>query len=89
MRVLMTGASGLVGTALAADLRAAGATVNRFVRSGTAAAAGDVAWNPETGEMNLTAAEGSDVVVNLAGASLEAGVGRPSARRCCARAAWI
>ena len=73
MRVLMTGASGLVGTALAAELRAAGATVNRFVRPGTVAAAGDVAWNPETGEMNLAAAEGADVVVNLAGASIGGG----------------
>jgi uncharacterized protein len=79
MRVLMTGASGLVGTALAADLRAAGVTVNRFVRPGTAAAAGDVAWNPDTDEMNLAAAEGSDAVVNLAGASI--GGGRWTAKR--------
>jgi uncharacterized protein len=79
MRVLMTGASGLVGTALAADLRAAGATANRFVRPGAAAAAGDVEWNPETGEMNLAAAEGVDAVVNLAGASI--GGGRWTAKR--------
>jgi uncharacterized protein len=79
MRVLMTGASGLVGTALAAELRAAGATVNRFVRPGTAVAAADVEWNPETGEMNLAAAEGADVVVNLAGASI--GGGRWTAKR--------
>jgi len=57
----------------------AGATVNRFVRPGTAAAAGDVAWNPETGEMDLAAAEGADVVVNLAGASI--GGGRWTAKR--------
>lgn len=79
MRVLVTGASGLVGTALAADLRAAGATVSRFVRPGAPAAAGDVAWNPETGEMNLAAAEGADAVVNLAGASI--GGGRWTAKR--------
>ena len=79
MRVLMTGASGLVGTALAAELRTAGATVNRFARPGTAAAAGDVAWNPDTGEMNLAAAEGADAVVNLAGASI--GGGRWTAKR--------
>jgi uncharacterized protein len=79
MRVLMTGASGLVGTALAAELRAAGATANRFVRPGVAAAAGEVAWNPETGEMNLAAAEGADAVVNLAGASI--GGGRWTAKR--------
>ncbi|MGB9333614.1 MAG: TIGR01777 family oxidoreductase [Candidatus Acidiferrales bacterium] len=79
MRILMTGASGLVGTALATELRVAGATVSRFVRPGAPAAAGDVAWNPETAEMNLAAAEGADVVVNLAGASI--GGGRWTARR--------
>jgi uncharacterized protein len=73
MRVLMTGASGLVGTALAAELRAAGETVNRFVRPGAPTGAGDVAWNPETDEINLAAAEGVDAVVNLAGASIGGG----------------
>ena len=75
MRILMTGASGLVGTALAAELRAAGDTVNRFVRASADAAAGasDVPWNPETGDMNLAAAEGTDAVVNLAGASIGGG----------------
>lgn len=77
MRVLMTGASGLVGTALTEAFRAEGATVNRFVRpaagAATAVAAGDVAWNSQTGEMNLPAAEGADAVVNLAGASIGGG----------------
>ena len=73
MRILMTGASGLVGTVLTAELRAAGDTVNRFVRPGAPTGTGDVAWNPETGEINLAAAEGADVVVNLAGASIGGG----------------
>jgi uncharacterized protein len=81
MRILMTGASGLVGTALATELQAAGDTVNRFVRpsAGATASTGDVAWNPETGEMNLSAAEGADAVINLAGASI--GGGRWTAQR--------
>jgi len=81
MRILMTGASGLVGTALAAELQAAGNTVNRFVRASAGAkpTAGDVSWNPETGEMNLPAAEGADAIVNLAGASI--GGGRWTAKR--------
>jgi uncharacterized protein len=81
MRILMTGASGLVGTALAAELQAAANTVNRFVRANAdaSAGAGDVAWNPETGEMNLAAAEGADAIVNLAGASI--GGGRWTAKR--------
>jgi uncharacterized protein len=81
MRILMTGASGLVGTALAAELQAAGHTVNRFVRPSANAtlSTGDVTWNPETGDMNLSAAEGADAVVNLAGASI--GGGRWTAER--------
>lgn len=82
MRVLLTGASGLLGTALTAALRADGVTVNRFARQDNdneRAAAGDVSWNPETGEMNLAAAEGSDAVVNLAGASI--GDGRWTEKR--------
>jgi uncharacterized protein len=79
MRVLMTGASGLIGTALAAALRAEGAVVNRFARPGAAGGERDVSWSPETGEMDLAAAEGANVVVNLAGASI--GGGRWTAKR--------
>jgi uncharacterized protein len=79
MRILITGASGLVGTALAANFRADGAAVGRFVRPGSGGAASDVAWNPETGEMDSQAAEGADAVVNLAGASI--GGGRWTASR--------
>ncbi len=79
MRILMTGGSGLIGRAVGATLRADGGTVNRFTRPGTACAAGDVAWNPETGEMNSQAAEGADVIVNLAGASI--GGGRWTSKR--------
>ena len=78
----MTGASGLVGTTLTAELRAAGDTVNRFVRPGTDSThsnSGDVTWDPQTGEMNLPAAEGADAVINLAGASI--GGGRWTANR--------
>ena len=82
MQILMTGASGLVGTTLTAELRAAGDTVNRFVRPGTDSThsnSGDVTWDPQTGEMNLPAAEGADAVINLAGASI--GGGRWTANR--------
>lgn len=79
MRILMTGGSGLVGTALATELRASGATVNRFVRPESKAAQGDVTWNPATGEGNFACAEGADAVVNLAGASI--GGGRWTSKR--------
>jgi hypothetical protein len=43
------------------------------VRAGSPAHKDDVAWNPATGEMDLHAAEGTDAVVNLAGASIGGG----------------
>ena len=78
MKVLMTGSSGFVGTALCQDLQRVGHTVCRLVRRGTAvektqsAGGFDVSWNPETGELG-GAAVGADAVVNLAGASIADG----------------
>jgi hypothetical protein len=78
MKILMTGSTGFVGTALCQDLQRSGHTVCRLVRPGTAAektrgADGfDVNWNPATGELG-GAAVGADAVVNLAGASIAQG----------------
>jgi len=73
MKILITGSSGLVGTALTQDLLRAGHNVCRLVRSGTAtirpSQGFDVNWNPATGELG-GAAVGADAVVNLAGASI-------------------
>jgi len=72
MKILITGSTGLVGTALTQDLQRAGHTVCRLVRPGTAPNASqgfDVNWNPATGELG-GAAVGADAVVNLAGASI-------------------
>jgi uncharacterized protein len=77
MKVLLTGATGLVGTALVGALAREGHTVCRLVRSGTkarGAPAGtfDVPWDPETGNLG-GAAVGAEAVVNLGGASIAAG----------------
>jgi uncharacterized protein (TIGR01777 family) len=77
MKILVTGASGLVGTALGGVLARAGHTVCRLVRPQSAAGEGAnegfaVAWNPETGELG-GAGVGADAVVNLAGASIADG----------------
>ena len=70
MRILISGASGLVGTALDYSLASAGHSVARLSRSSAPARAGDVRWNPISGELDSAAAEGADAVVHLAGASI-------------------
>lgn len=74
MKILVTGSTGSVGSALVPALSTAGHTVCRLVRPGTTATAGSregfqVRWNPATGELG-GAAVGADAVVNLAGASI-------------------
>jgi len=74
MKILVTGSTGLVGTALVARLAGEGHTICRLLRPQSRPAAGskdgfDVAWNPATGELG-GAGVGADAVVNLAGASI-------------------
>lgn len=76
MRILISGASGLVGSALTPALRADGQTVARLVRpSGKAASAtaGDVRWDPANGTIDAAAMEGADAVIHLSGASIASG----------------
>ena len=78
MKILVTGSTGLVGSALLSELKQSGHTVCRLVRPGTNAEGirgsegFDVGWNPATGELGA-AAVGADAVVNLAGASIAEG----------------
>src|SRR5271163_1974374 len=77
MKILVTGATGLVGTALVKSLAHDGHTVCRLMRPDgrkrAAVAEGfDVLWNPATGELG-GAAVGAEAVVNLAGASIADG----------------
>src|SRR6266850_1996780 len=77
MKILVTGSSGLVGTALVRALGRDGHMVCRLMRPESAANnevkdGFNVAWNPATGELG-GAAVGPDAVVNLAGASIADG----------------
>jgi uncharacterized protein (TIGR01777 family) len=68
-RVAVTGASGLIGTALVGHLRNEGHTVQRFVRR-PAIARDEISWDPKAGTVDLTALEGVDAVIHLAGAGV-------------------
>jgi uncharacterized protein (TIGR01777 family) len=77
MNVLVSGATGMIGSALVASLRAHGHTVRRLVRDG--GDEHDVAWRPERGEIDAARLAGFDAVVHLAGESI--GEGRWTAEK--------
>lgn len=69
MRVAVTGASGLIGSALVPSLRERGHEVIRLVRR-SPGAVDEVRWDPESGEVDLVGLNGIDGVVHLAGAGV-------------------
>ncbi len=73
MKILVSGASGLAGTALTKSFRAGGHTVAHFVRPGGPVAPGDIAWDPSTASVDVAAMEGADIVIHLSGASIADG----------------
>jgi uncharacterized protein len=70
MKVLVTGSSGLVGSALAPRLAAEAHQVTRLVRPKTRPAAGQVVWDPDAGRLDPASIEGFDAVVHLAGENI-------------------
>ncbi len=72
-RIAVSGASGLIGTALGNFLSAAGHRVERLVRRAPRPGAGETRWDPEREEIDATALEGVDAVVHLAGESVAGG----------------
>ena len=78
MKILISGASGLVGRALAGVLRAQGHQVARLVRPGSAASADGISWDPSAATVDVSAMEGADAVVHLSGASVAGGRWTPA-----------
>jgi uncharacterized protein (TIGR01777 family) len=79
MRILVSGSTGFVGTALAQSLQTEGHEIVRLLRPASphkiagATAAQSIAWDPVANKFDATAAEGADALVHLAGASIAEG----------------
>ena len=71
MKILVTGATGLVGSAVVPFLAGGGHEVVRLGRS--APGAGDIRWDPDAGVLEARALEGFDGVVHLAGENIASG----------------
>jgi uncharacterized protein (TIGR01777 family) len=74
MNVLVSGSTGLVGTALIPALMAGGHEVIRLVRAKSRTPSKEIiGWNPEAGYIDSAGIEGLDAVVHLAGEPIASG----------------
>ena len=69
MRIVISGSSGLIGSALVSSLRTQGHTVVRLVRR-AAQGDGDIQWDPANGTLDRASIVGADAVINLSGAGI-------------------
>lgn len=71
MKIIVTGSTGLIGSALVASLLARGDEVTCLVREKRDAPRADgtreVLWSPDRGELNAAELEGHDAAIHLAG----------------------
>lgn len=70
-RVVIAGASGMIGGAVAAALRARGDQVQRLVRRPEIRAPDEIWWNPAENTIDDVALEGADMVLHFGGRSLD------------------
>jgi len=68
MKIVVSGASGLIGTQLVAKLSSSGHEVVRLVRRSPKS--GEIQWNPKSGTLDAAALEGVDAVIHLSGAGI-------------------
>jgi uncharacterized protein (TIGR01777 family) len=73
MKILISGSSGLIGTAATTALKSDGHNVVHLVRAGKTAQAGDVQWDPMRATVDVAGLEGVDVVIHLSGAGISDG----------------
>jgi uncharacterized protein (TIGR01777 family) len=73
MRIVVSGASGLIGSALVPSLEATGHEVVRLVRSSSSGAPIEAGWDPATGTIGAAVIDGADAIINLNGRSIANG----------------
>src|SRR6267143_1199458 len=71
MKILVAGASGLVGSALIPALEADGTEITRLVRSSPKA--NEIEWHPNHEQIDAARLEGFDAIINLAGENIAEG----------------
>lgn len=73
MRIIISGASGFVGTALAGQLRRRGFEVTALVRRTPSDPGAEAFWDPARGELDAGVVSGADAIINLNGRSISQG----------------
>lgn len=82
MKILISGASGLIGSALVSFLTSKGHIVTTLVRKSSSPKSGEeIFWNPESGSLEAASLEGFHAVVHLAGEPLAQGRWTPEKKK--------
>jgi len=70
MKIIMTGASGFIGSVLMPALQAEGHELIRMVRRTSGGSGKEILWDPNCASNNIKGLEGSDAVIHLAGENI-------------------
>jgi uncharacterized protein (TIGR01777 family) len=73
MKVLISGSSGLIGTALVRSLESSGHSVTRLVRPSSAGGSNGIEWDPASGSLDARRLEGLDAAIHLSGENVASG----------------
>ena len=79
LKIIISGASGMIGTALTRFLTGGCHEVRALVRR--QAKGSDIFWNPDKGEIDPNSLENADVVIHLAGENIGAGRWTPGRKK--------